>query len=706
MPITAPYNFVPLSKFVYFPDWADQVSHDIPFEDGISGEIVCELTTQTPVYVRNGGNWERNDIVTNPQAQSFFNVNGQYMIPGTSLKGMLRSVIEIATFGKMCRVDDHRYSVRDLNNKELYQKRFVSAADRVWTPRSQAAWLERDPGGDNWRLVPCSFARVEQHTLRAYHPGPVRPDLRECSSAVDKYRAWGDCPRTVDFTSTGLMNQIGRHPGKPLNYDLVTALMPGCRGTIVFTGQPAPNKHMEFIFFGNSGTIAVDDKIRENFKFVHSLNGDTDNPNTEWAYWKERLLKGDRVPVFYLLDKNGNLESFGLAQMYKLPYTYGIHKTIENRGVEHLSESPDFAEVLFGSVADKGRGKSFKGRVSVSHALWVAGEGACGVKETVLGAPKPTYYPNYLEQPLVKNAQQPANQRTYKTYMDADAEARGWKRYPARLPGAVVDPLPAPLSTNVATRFNPLRPGASFSFSVKFHNLRPAEIGALLWALEWGGDNRLCHSLGMGKPFGYGLVKIAVDAARSNLRPVMTGDMASSLKAFQDSMQAFCREKGICTEWAKSEQLFHLTSMANPQRNGETEQSQRQRLRNMLIDNPTISEKKKRNEFQVAKDPNNPQWLQTVETYLPPPPPPAFGVEEEVWPAATLNWAKGNSELQIVDGAKKAFIKLSSESERKQFIPAELYSLVVERMKTGKAKVTVAREGRSIKVIKIELPTS
>ena len=35
--ITAPYNFVPLNKHIYLPDWADQISHDIPFEDGKDG---------------------------------------------------------------------------------------------------------------------------------------------------------------------------------------------------------------------------------------------------------------------------------------------------------------------------------------------------------------------------------------------------------------------------------------------------------------------------------------------------------------------------------------------------------------------------------------------------------------------------------------------------------------------------------------------
>ena len=52
--IKAPFNFVPLSDKVYFPDWADKISHDVPFEDGLSGTIELKITAQTPIFVRNG----------------------------------------------------------------------------------------------------------------------------------------------------------------------------------------------------------------------------------------------------------------------------------------------------------------------------------------------------------------------------------------------------------------------------------------------------------------------------------------------------------------------------------------------------------------------------------------------------------------------------------------------------------------------------
>ena len=51
--IKSPYNFVPLNKQVYIPDWWDKVSHDIPFEDGIDGSIEVTWKNISPLFIRD-----------------------------------------------------------------------------------------------------------------------------------------------------------------------------------------------------------------------------------------------------------------------------------------------------------------------------------------------------------------------------------------------------------------------------------------------------------------------------------------------------------------------------------------------------------------------------------------------------------------------------------------------------------------------------
>ncbi len=49
MAIPSPYNFVPLSEHVFFPDWAEKVSMDVPFSDGISGALKVRVTARTSI---------------------------------------------------------------------------------------------------------------------------------------------------------------------------------------------------------------------------------------------------------------------------------------------------------------------------------------------------------------------------------------------------------------------------------------------------------------------------------------------------------------------------------------------------------------------------------------------------------------------------------------------------------------------------------
>jgi sporulation protein YqfC len=117
MSIRAPYNFVPLPDEVYFPDWADQISHYIPFFDGLSGSMELTIKSVTPIFVRNGHT--QNDAKSkNTIYKSFSMTNdGKYFIPATTIKGSLRNVLEILTFGKMYHINDKRYSMIYKNNK-------------------------------------------------------------------------------------------------------------------------------------------------------------------------------------------------------------------------------------------------------------------------------------------------------------------------------------------------------------------------------------------------------------------------------------------------------------------------------------------------------------------------------------------------------------------------------------------------------------
>lgn len=241
--------------------------------------------------------------------------------------------------------------------------------------------------------------------------------------------------------------------------------------------------------------------------------------------------------------------------MYKLAYRHSIRQVIGHTGNKiHLNtEKPDFAMLMFGHLGDEPQ-DMLKGRIWFETAEPVDGT----VRETeprtvVLNAPKPTYYPNYVKQKTEQGNQLAGN--SYKTYMDESSEIRGWKRYPAR--PALTESTQG--TDAVSTTLCPLDVGAKFKGRVIFHNIKPVELGALLWVMTWGGKPDLRHGLGMGKPLGYGQVSLSLDG--HDLIP-NSGQPEPELANYIGS---FVKHMGeMVPNWDKSPQISSLCDMANP----------------------------------------------------------------------------------------------------------------------------------------------
>ena len=105
-----PYSFVPISDRVFFPDWADRISQDVPFSDALSGSITFDIVAKTPVFVRNGQ-------IAGGKDSSFSQMpDGTFFLPGTSIKGEVASVLRMMSFGKMGQVADKTFGNRNVSD--------------------------------------------------------------------------------------------------------------------------------------------------------------------------------------------------------------------------------------------------------------------------------------------------------------------------------------------------------------------------------------------------------------------------------------------------------------------------------------------------------------------------------------------------------------------------------------------------------------
>jgi hypothetical protein len=164
-----------------------------------------------------------------------------------------------------------------------------------------------------------------------------------------------------------------------------------------------------------------------------------------------------------------------------------------------------------------------------------------GVIRPYLGSPKPTYYPIYLEQ-KGHEGYIDEEEKNFVTMMSPNAILRGWKLYPVREKYETSFPVDGNQEENT----NPSRPlGAEtkFKFFINFHNLRPVELGALLYAIVL--KKGCLHSLGFAKAYGYGSCKYSILSTQGfNLEDV--GSYIDSFcKYMENNIQDYPRKTRI-----------------------------------------------------------------------------------------------------------------------------------------------------------------
>lgn len=539
--ITAPYNFVPLNSEVFYPSWAEQISHDVPFSDAESGEIDITITAKSPIFIRDSKNKEQ-----------FCNHNGEYYIPSTSIKGMIRNVLEIMSFSKMSFLSDTRYSIRDLKYTK-YMDRIKKDIRCGWLYNEGNKLLVEDCG------EPCRISydemdkefsiKFKSHFMKGTFDNSKSP----LKNAHEKYTLLKKLSsQDIIGTLFSFSEPVTQYGKKIVTFEKNSKNV----GNIVLTGHPSSRdenkpkptgKIYDFVFLKskNESILEVPEEVFKNFKFAY-FDGRKTQPeeSPDWTFWKDKLEQGERVPVFFHKNITGVVTSFGLSYLYKFPYEYSIMQLLSKN---HTSSKLDLAESIFGySKKINDTQHSLKGRVMFSHAKVDNTSKITPLKSRyiLLGSPKASYYPIYLVQ----------NGKEYKTLMDSNAMLAGWKRYPIHRHFKHKCDGESNLTSNVI----PLNSGCSFRSKIRIHNLKPIEIGALISALTFHDTKECFHSIGMGKSLGYGKIKIAINGLK-NLKYSKTEYM----QFFESCVNSELSMDGKA--WHESEQIKNLYTMASEQ---------------------------------------------------------------------------------------------------------------------------------------------
>lgn len=558
MALTSPYNFVPLNSKVYIPDWYNLVSQDIPFEDGEDGYIELTWHNDSPLFIRNEGKDNSEPMYVDD------NGTRRYFIPGSSIKGMLRNVLSILAFGKMEAGEQYKnrfFGHREFNTKLSEGKRYKELMDKV-----KFGWLEKD--GEDYYLYPC-IGGVEkmpisgvtsQFGLDAKEPYNSKESAWERNEILSHKKGWFPEVqiegKTYRLFATG---KLGEDKGKKNEL-----LIPNDTEEGFKLSKKTVEKFLTVYEHTPGFSESVDGEEKVNGNFMKLLND------------------GQEIPVSFI---EGNTENevlaIGMGKMFRFPYKHSIEDLVkkEQKKSEYNDEKNDtikrdLCETMFGWIGND----SVKGRIQFGNA-WADDINKLEEEVSgVLGQPRASYYPLYIRQDAKANR--------YNTYEGDNSRISGRKRY-----RIYKDNKPQELiegSPNVTTYIRAIPADHNFKMRINIHNLRKAEIGALLSAITFHGADNVWHNIGAAKSFGYGKIK-CVDIQLHNLKY----DVNTYMGHFELEMDAFTK-KNEHQSWCCTPQITMLLGIMS-----EHEDAKALRMMTLDGENTYIDNAK---QFSVLKE--------------------------------------------------------------------------------------------------------
>lgn len=496
------------------------------------------------------------------------------LLPGDSIKGLLRHELGALLGAPMERVAERSYSYRP---NLSYPDR---GAGRYLEPRLARVMSTKviPAAGDSWQFPErVDVLRMATRSDQTYYP------RREKDAVTGR---WHDVqPPTGSEPYKGGLGGGRRLPDAVLSAD--------ARQRLIHTHVDVHNVPVE-----HQGVTIPDDVMKLYVRTLNHLldpgngqfsarhpNVGTDESNQRAAVDAVRAAAraafrtGDLIWVEWDTQSNC-IVSLGWHYYYRWAYVdtvrgkgwtserYGLFPLSEEKARDEAGAPRGLSAVrrLFGYTGDnegsrgigKGDHEQLMGRLSVNAAIEVIAPGETDATRFLpptflkeLGMPRPSAVEHYLEQPYL-GRHRPSDQASLVTYGDAagydePGKLAGRKFYLDRRDAYTGEPWKDESAANHLNDRSTLaleasRPGRRFRFTVRFRDLDRAELAALLAALcphqfraALGGDHPdgYCSKLGYARPLGWGSVRIETKA----LLLLDTSGESPSLSPIADPLQ-------------------------------------------------------------------------------------------------------------------------------------------------------------------------
>jgi CRISPR-associated protein (TIGR03986 family) len=549
----APYNFIPLNHQV--AEIKELPVFDKYHDDRLTGYIQLQVESETPMYIRDsltieeiGKQIEDNKNNKRFIHSDFYSPIGKLAIPGSSMRGMIRNLVEITSFGHFGFYNNTRLYYRALadttNLKQEYSDKMSS-----WDKKTKSgqykmlAGILRMKNQFDFEIVPVGKHKEGFDSIPKYASKQTLSELERKDKDKYKYgtfHAYWIPEKQEYIVVSGDMGNKKR--------DWVVKAKPDTKQTIIQLSEKDIEDYMNDnnrmainliheLRKGKEGRVV---NFRDNcfetpcFYTTYEYNNEDD---------KEELVEIEKGKK----KKLGNTKiAFGHTPMFRLPYEKKIIDLIPN----HLKKKPeikwdenkkeyeiynlDYANAIFGFTLEKQKEKdllkALSGRVYFTDVIDGQTTQLAEAVPKILSAPKPTTFQHYVSQDEMEEVRFEGgktikNRNHYNTagnteirgnklYWHNDLKDSDWKEENGDLKKQINEIRDGKDKTH--TIIKPAPEKTPFEGRIYFENLSDQELGALLFVLNL--PEGCSHKIGMGKSLGLGSIKITPTLFLSNKR--------------------------------------------------------------------------------------------------------------------------------------------------------------------------------------------
>ncbi len=522
-----PYNFIPIAK--------QPPQRSANTKGNYSGVINYRIRTKTPLFIPNTSSEDAFKMgITDHKSYDFFSYNDlsdekesvkdrffEPVIPGSEIRGMIRSNYEIITNSCLPFVDDD--DVLSKRTDETYKPGLISKTGAEYVLMEAEDCLMRTMGANDLR---DDWAEDEEHYARKCY---IQNELKEGEKVFFEY------VKREEMKD----KQIRKY--KPLAYKISKAPSEKAKKTgYIIKGEDGPDlnnakqqKHCCHVFAPKQNIQVKSLTQLEISSLRDVIKAYVDNGIHDYSEYSAELEKffagqdGEMFPVYY--SKVGDDNSYVMLspacitrEIYKTKIRDLLHKHINCNGKDKLCP----ACALFGILGKDESGKSFQvtSRLRFSDAYLTDEFQEKYKKEPEslyvgvvtlrpLSSPKLSNMEFYLKKP------NEAWFWTYDYYIDSKGEIHvspgelnGRKFYWHNMNPNMDNQEADGLNTTI----RPIVDGIEFYGSVFFDSVSKEELDQLIYTLEAGdneiiGEKKHGYKLGHAKPLGLGSVAIQID---------------------------------------------------------------------------------------------------------------------------------------------------------------------------------------------------